>query len=99
MISAYLSSATLCALSIGGRLPPRSEGSVSGLHNSSVQSCYHIWTRKPVLWIRGILVRIRISGSVSLTNGSGSYFFKDFRFSADYFLKVHYYHFSKIKSH
>jgi hypothetical protein len=31
---------------------------------------------RPVLWIRGILVRIRIRGSVSRTSGSGSCFFR-----------------------
>jgi hypothetical protein len=64
-----------------------------------------------MLRIRDILVRIRIRGSVHLTNGSGSrsdsgscYFHHQpsrwqlFAYY-QYFLKLHLHHFSKIKSH
>ncbi len=64
-----------------------------------------------VLRIRDILVRIRIRGSVPLANGSGSdsrpaiFVIKNSKklfflcFFAYYFLNVHLYNFSKIKSH
>jgi hypothetical protein len=66
-----------------------------------------------VLQIRDILVRIRVRGSVPLTNGSRSescYFVSDlqdakkilFAFLSFFpysFLKVHLHHFPKIKSH
>ncbi len=58
----------------------------------------------PVFRIHDILgwIRIRILGSVVLTNGSGSGSCKKLIFntifSAYYFLKVHLHHFSKIKS-
>ncbi len=62
---------------------------------------------KPVLRIRNILVRIRIRGSIPLTNGSGSwscYFSqcpsrRQQKFFPYYLLKVHLNHFSKTKSH
>jgi hypothetical protein len=66
--------------------------------------------QKPVFRIHDILGWIRIRGSMPLTNGSGScYFVIDLQdasknlifntiFSANYFLKVHLHHFSKIKS-
>jgi hypothetical protein len=63
---------------------------------------------QPVLQIRNILVRIRIRGSVSLTNESGSVSdfnmaTKNYRnffivFLINYFLKLHLHRFSKIKS-
>jgi hypothetical protein len=62
-------------------------------------------SKKAVLRIRDILVRIRIRGSLSLTNGSGScYFVSDGKmttkiFFTYYFLKLHLHHFSEIKSH
>jgi hypothetical protein len=49
-----------------------------------------------MLWIRDILVWIRIRGSVPLTNGSGS---GSYYSSAYYFMKVHLHHLSNIKSH
>ncbi len=70
---------------------------------------------KTVLRIRDILVRIRIRGSVPLTNesgsGSGSCYFRQWPsrwqrkikcfscFFVFYFLTLHLHHFSKIKSH
>ncbi len=72
------------------------------------------WILKPVFRIHDILgwIRIRILGSMLLTNGfgSGSCYFRlwpsrwqqklifNTIFSAYYFLKVHLHHFSKIKS-
>ncbi len=67
------------------------------------------WRWKAVLRIYDILVWIRIRGSMPLTNGSGSCYFRHwpqdanknfffFNCSAYYFLKVHLHHFSKIKS-
>jgi hypothetical protein len=56
-----------------------------------------------VLWINEILVRIRIRGSIPLTNGSGSCSFRQLPSRCSqkifflYFLYLH--HFSKIKSH
>ncbi len=63
-----------------------------------------------VLGIRGILVRIGICGSIPLTNGSGSGYSRQWpsrwqlntifflvRFFVNYFIKVHFHHFSKIK--
>jgi hypothetical protein len=52
---------------------------------------------RPVLWIRDILVRVRIRGSVPLTYGYGSGFFRQWltrcqqkvSFLAYYFFKVH----------
>ncbi len=43
----------------------------------------------------------RIRGFVPVTNGSGSWYFRQWpsSFFADYFLKLHLHHFSKIKSH
>ncbi len=71
-------------------------------------------TIKSVFRIHAILVwnriRIWICGSMTLTNGSGSCYFRNLpsrcqqktnikiKFSAYYFLKVHLQHFSKIKS-
>ncbi len=65
--------------------------------------------KQAVLWIRDILVRIRIRGSVPLANGTGSWscYFRpwpsrrrqNLSFSASYFLKAHLHNFSKIKSH
>ena len=57
-----------------------------------------------VLRIGANLGRIRVRGSVPLTNGSGillfsSVIFKARSFCAYYFLKVHLHNFSKIKSH
>ncbi len=64
----------------------------------------------PVLRIHGILVWIRIRGSMPLTNGSGSFYFHHWpssfqhktnlkkSFSVYYFLKVLIHHFSKVKS-
>ncbi len=64
------------------------------------------WPLKcPTLRIHEILVWIRISGSIPLTNGSGPCYFRHLpsrsqqSFSASYFLKVQLHHFSKIKSH
>jgi hypothetical protein len=61
-----------------------------------------------VLWIHVILVQIRIRGSLPLTYGSGSCFFRlwltmtrrqqKISFFANYFLKVHLHQSSKIKS-
>ncbi len=57
---------------------------------------------KPVLWIRDILVRIRIRGSVLLfssltfTTLTENYLFS-LSFSAYYFFKVHLHHFSDTK--
>ncbi len=63
-----------------------------------------------VFRIHNILVWIRIRGSMPLTNGSGSCYFRHWpsrcqqktnflkSFFAYYFLKVHLHHFSKIKS-
>ncbi len=73
---------------------------------------YVLW--ELVLWIRDILVRIRIRGSVPLTCGSGSrscsfrewlsrcqqkLSFVFYSFSAYSFLKVYSHQFSMIKSH
>ncbi len=64
----------------------------------------------PVLWIRDILVPIRIRGSVPLTSGSGSCFFRQWLTSCQqkisylfkvffpyYFLKLYFHQSSKIK--
>jgi hypothetical protein len=73
---------------------------------------YRVWvflTLRPVFRIHDILGWIRIRGSMPLTNGSNVIFVLDLQdaskkrifttiFSAYYFLKVHFHHFSKIKS-
>jgi hypothetical protein len=93
------------------RIPDElSEGSVWE-HNSWFCFCSSCPTFfSPVLQIHDMLVwiRIRIRGSMHLTNGSGSCYFHHWSlncqknclpiFSAYYFLKVHFRHFSKMKS-
>ncbi len=78
-------------------------GSGSGINIPDPQHCMSVFRIHDILgWIR---IQIRIRGSMPLTNGSGfgsgsCYFPVIFNtiFSAYYFLKVHLYHFSKIKS-
>jgi hypothetical protein len=78
-----------------GETPEAGRGRVRSAHQGQSEPCLASQFFTPVLRICNIWLRFRIRGSVPLTYGSGSCYFRHTKtfFSAYYFLKVYLHHF------